>query len=576
MTTQAQRPRRVYFEADRVVLLLEFDGGSDDEIAARLRGALASFQSGQGFGVLRLLDPGSVNEREVIGFAHADGAVFETLHMPPHRTRTRPAFALALVNLRSSMRNRQLLRLIEITNRMLPPDGREIESGSGLWLRALAPNWLLTPAPEVAGGGGPGTRPTPVDPAVVPPEHQGLTIGVDDLGPTRFGFTFNHALFEIGPQTPQQVNVAILDTAPLSAELQAAAARLGLQHPLLRSLSTSGSFTRVPENDPNWQLRLPPGTPPALAPTATELRLRDHDYSMRDHGLFVAGIIHTIAPAAQIRLIEVLNEYGVGYLDTIVRAFRQLQAEHLADNTPLVINCSLTLNMPLGDHWQPDPAQEDDLEDATVFRSTRGLAGRDPAQLSQREQEILNQLDLLSLAMEWVCTSLYSHNIVVVAAAGNDADVTGKKGAPPRPQARCPAAFPSVVGVGALDKTLKQTGYSNHPDRQPGQGLATFGGDEVVVPAGGGRKLRKAKPGEALLGAYIGFFPADAGGTIANGNGWAWWSGTSFAAPVVSGALAWIVGNGHLNSLADAHRTLVMEPDPLFSAHDVLKVKQGP
>jgi hypothetical protein len=44
-------------------------------------------------------------------------------------------------------------------------------------------------------------------------------------------------------------------------------------------------------------------------------------YRMTDHGLFVAGIIHTIAPQAELHLIEVLNPYGVGDLESITRAY---------------------------------------------------------------------------------------------------------------------------------------------------------------------------------------------------------------------------------------------------------------
>jgi hypothetical protein len=574
-----QRPRRIYFEPDVVILVLELDGGSDDQIAARLASALTSLQSNQGFGVLGLLDLGSINGRQVIGFTHVGGGALEQLQLPPHRRPRRSTFALALVKLRTPLPNRHLLRLIELTNRMLPADGEGFALDSGLWLRALSPNWLFTPAPEVAGGGGPGTRPVPVDAAVVPEPHQKLTVGQDDLSQTRFGFTIEQALFGLNPQdSAQQVEVAILDTAPLIMEWKAALAAWSQQHPLLRSLGMSGMFNIIEHSDPAWNLRLPQSTPPGQSATAHELRVRDHDYSMRDHGLFVAGIIHTIAPAAHIRLIEILNEYGVGYLDTIARAFRQLQAEHLSNSTPLVVNCSLTLTMPLGDHWQENRAEEDDLEEVTVFRNANGLAGRDPAQLSPREREILDQLDLLSLAIEWVCTSLYSDNITIVAAAGNDAGQTGKENASPRPQARCPAAFPSVVGVGALDRGFKPATYSNWADRQARQGLATFGGEEdmVTIGSGTGRKVRKAKAGQAVLGAYIGPFPDDGGGTITNGNGWAWWSGTSFAAPIVSGALAWLVGNRQAPTLAMAHRALILEPDPLFFVGDVLKVRQGP
>ncbi|HEU0293450.1 MAG TPA: hypothetical protein VFR47_11980, partial [Anaerolineales bacterium] len=121
-----------------------------------------------------------------------------------------------------------------------------------------------------------------------------------------------------------------------------------------------------------------------------------------------------------------------------------------------------------------------------------------------------------------------------------------------------PAAFDGVWGIGALPKNYDRTAagyktaaYSNISDKPSTTGFVVFGGESGF--------------GNGVLGAYISDFPQRAGclpsllqmlrwkagerpdpGTFtfdqvkyqANKTGWAWWAGTSFAAPVISGILA--------------------------------------
>ncbi|NTV65198.1 MAG: S8/S53 family peptidase [Oscillochloris sp.] len=496
--------------------------------------------------------------KETHSFAHLNEEVVAELNLAQHRRPSAEAFSLISVPLKSSDSGRGLMDLVTTINRAIAEGQWQIDLGEGVQLRACAPNWLITPTPWVAGGGGPGSLPTPLRPGDLPTANNGQ--------PGELPFQIKvRALGQMPPtQTSRPVEVIILDTLPPERQISAAEQRWGAKHPLLCSLLSPGRLTRIAHDDPAWQIRLP---------KRHEVQVAGHDYVMSDHGLFVAGVIHSIAPQARLRLIEVLNAYGIGYVESIARVLSQLAQECIGDQTPpMVINCSLTIMAPLAGHWVPDPTRDDDLEDVTLFQAGRALAGRNPADLSAEEQAILAQIDLLALAFEWVCMAARHQQILVVAAAGNDAQATGV-----RPQARCPAAFATVVGVGALDKHDRWASYSNRADRQAQQGLATFGGEVAPPPVRSqGRRIRPALAGESVLGVYIGDFPRMRPRRHNNVNGWAWWAGTSFAAPIVSGAVAYMVGAGLAANPVEAHRQLVAANDGLTCDGDeILQAKQG-
>ena len=114
-----------------------------------------------------------------------------------------------------------------------------------------------------------------------------------------------------------------------------------------------------------------------------------------------------------------------------------------------------------------------------------------------------------AFAMEWAIRGLQAKGVVVVASAGNDGSC--------RPT--FPAAFPDVVSVGAVGP-YGPAPFSNY-----------------------GPWVRACAPGVDLLSTffegYDGDEPAGDGGVDTDSfGGWALWSGTSFSAPVVAGALA--------------------------------------
>jgi subtilisin family serine protease len=158
--------------------------------------------------------------------------------------------------------------------------------------------------------------------------------------------------------------------------------------------------------------------------------------------------------------------------------------------------------------------------------------------------------------LEWICDALQAQVVQIVAAAGNDAIDDH------RPPARYPAAFDSVIGVGALEEGSSQpTNFSNLADTPVEAGIATFGG---------GAMQDVAVPDKGMLGIYIGDFPKGE----PNKTGWAWWAGTSFATPVIAGLLATLINQGSTPDQALQHlRNAETETSP--AGEDVLTVHQG-
>lgn len=121
-------------------------------------------------------------------------------------------------------------------------------------------------------------------------------------------------------------------------------------------------------------------------------------------------------------------------------------------------------------------------------------------------------------------------DLVIVAAAGNDA----------RTDPVFPAAYPFVVGVGALDADGHRAAcFSNRgwwvDAAAPGVGVhSTFVEWSGKVAA---------HPGEAP-DACKGELPPQPSGKETY-EGWAYWDGTSFAAPRVAAAIAARIGEGH-------------------------------
>jgi subtilisin family serine protease len=166
-------------------------------------------------------------------------------------------------------------------------------------------------------------------------------------------------------------------------------------------------------------------------------------YAAFGHGTMVAGVVHLIAPTAQIMPLKAFRADGTGYMSDVLRAIY-----FAAQNGANVINMSFSV---------------------TTY-----------------SQEMASAIKFAA-----------RHQVICVASAGND----GKD------ESVYPAALDNVMGVASTTNNDTLSSFSN------------YGQDLVWVAA----------PGEGIITTYpFGTYAA----------GW----GTSFSAPMVSGAAALLLG----------------------------------
>jgi hypothetical protein len=254
---------------------------------------------------------------------------------------------------------------------------------------------------------------------------------------------------------------------------------------------------------------------------------------MSDHGLFVASIINEHAPCARLHLVQVLNDYGIGTTKTILGGLlslynykadkesdlkppfedNPLSEERRNGGWPLVINLSLILDLPRqGCEGQgKEPIHKHDRTDLTW--------------VEMDDLDFVERMGWpLDVVLEWIFNEFYAQGVRIVAAAGNDGSNAGQ-----RVVARYPAAYKTVIGIGAKDTKDKPTEYSNLSDEPTKDGYLVFGGEpDVNDPI-------YTDPENGVLGVYIGDFPR--AGDI-NKYGLARWAGTSFACPRFAASMA--------------------------------------
>lgn len=447
--------------------------------------------------------------------------------------------------------DRQLIEALDFFNRRIITGRR---SSGPLQLSVLSPNWFAACAqPGITGG--PGGHPIAVPEVPVSGVVSALTAGAETTSINLWQFALPTRIAQSGLQIEQghqDIEVAILDTAPQPAAFKDASKhKLHQKHPLLQAmLQPDGMPLEGPPIGPASAGKLSISYADALQIDLNfphPYKINDHRYPMPDHGLFVAGIVNSIAPHAKLHLIEILDSHGIGTLQGLSQALHMLANRN--DINRLVINCSLMISMPLLGHPRKNLDWDALAEDCELIR-----------RMSQLVQLIRNELSVK-----------YGARMHMVAAAGNDAE----RGH--RPQARLPAALDGVIGVGAGGPDGGHAEYSNLSDRPLGAGLVTFGGQ-----AHNGR----ADPATGMLGVFISPFPSTNGQTQPGAsphpeasqepNGWARWAGTSFAAPVISGTLAMLVDKGTASDFVEAER-LIREADTVQTTEDeeVFMVQQG-
>jgi len=381
-------------------------------------------------------------------------------------------------------------------------------------LSGSQPNWVTSAMPFSCGS-----------PAALPVAEP----SADGPGRFEFGDAVKRALADKGGARHARVVVAILDTCPTEAKLDdhgnarlADLLRTVHRHVSGAPLSLPADYFEPPREVPvYWNSLLPwwqEVMPDADEPPA--------EFAMPDHGLFVSGIVHEIAPNVEIHLVRVLNDFGVGDLLGLERVLRSLPDALLRDAGPdarLIVNLSLGSAVPVPrrrffGRWLPD-----------AHKARRGAWPDD------RSNQILDRAHGgLASTVRW----LHDQGVLVVAAAGNDALREHLGGTLPPP--RYPAYYEPVLAVAASGVDGSPATYSNRGDVAPfGNGVTTFGGsvdgprsdDQPAVTRTGATGGRQ----QSIVGLYSS--PRLPGGGE-NRTGWVHWSGTSFAAPIVTALAA--------------------------------------
>jgi hypothetical protein len=417
----------------------------------------------------------------------------------------------------------------------------------GFDLRAASPNWLSSGAPYITGGG----------PGAWPVSNASVTPNPNDPQPWDFDIPPTLQAPQVGPL---DVEVAILDTVPTMVNLQSAYAKwvgndqiqppqdpLQTANLLLKRLLAApagGQFNVVDQSSTPESAGTADQLDVVYLPDLVPAVLGENPYPMSSHGLFIAGIIRSIAPQAKLRLIQVLNSDGGGTLDSIAQGLAY--ANRAGRTVPLVINCSFVLNIPR----QGDPAQPSDLQ---------GLPQSTIDSLTQTLSDMFAHTN-------------QSANLVIAAAAGNAGTGTS------HPAPRYPAALAAVAGVAALAQDDNDpntppslSGYSDLADDQLAEGFATFGGEPV-----GGSLPPTTDAAKGMLGIFIDRLPV--AGTpptnailVPNTSGWARWAGTSFATPIISAVLANLISSG-LSPSAALQQLDTTAPD--IGVNNALAVRQ--
>ncbi len=241
------------------------------------------------------------------------------------------------------------------------------------------------------------------------------------------------------------------------------------------------------------------GLPTPLFALQTTERLPQSSFAnsaFPDHGIFVAGLIHAVAPAAQLELVRVLgNDDGRGTLADLLAALQEFYDRN-GDASTLDLHGTV-MNLSVGVH-HPLPATFPSLAPTDTF----GLP-----------IEVLSLKQLLRYG--------YDHGAVIVAAAGNDFAF----GADDSPWSETPAAYDFVIGVGGSANSGSRSCFSNNGD--------------LFAPAGDGDSGCSGPPAERCrvtpTDCIASVLHDDQGATNA---GFGYWVGSSFAAPQVSGLAA--------------------------------------
>lgn len=415
----------------------------------------------------------------------------------------------------------------------------ELNKGEPIQITIAAPTWLTGGTPSGGGQGCPLTPPMPVTDSCA-----NWHIELPDLFPA-----------DLKSKTGEGVKVFILDAFPERGAIARAARVAGNDNMLLKEVDGTVTF----------DYSFMSGVQDAQEIGATngtfvgkDVYGRHYPIELADHGLFVAGIVHDVAPNAQIECIRVLDDLCVGDVQVIADAlwtiyYRKALRSGDLYNKPVVVNLSLVI-----------PSDEE----ANSKGVNTAIGGSNNVWSSLKQP----------------LRSLSELGVVIVASAGNEGDLREMPGGT-RPDALYPAKFGNepdsiegVIPVGAVDDKGQATSYSCYPGPR---GIAVYGGEVPDVQPPSPPSPTSNHPivniKDALRGIYSSAdYPPlslDAPAlyyAAPNDHAWAYWVGTSFATPIISALAARILEKKQFESIPDSVRNNVLRAASLGPTWDRL------
>ena len=386
---------------------------------------------------------------------------------------------------------------------------------------------LITVAPSTGGGSG-GAVGGPLD-KIGKKGTQNEFIQHWAFGPQGINLEDGKSSRLVPDVTGKDVQVFVFDSLDRRIENEI------LLDPQLRTDSTMSTKPEIRREYPPDALKLTISSPAAryhrdqfVRRPVRILSSNNDKLDVDEHGLFVAGILHRVAPESSIHLVDVLNREGRGESYGLIKAL-YLLAERAAispeNDTSLPLE-GVVVNLSLG------TTLSEYFVNQKIHGSLKDL--RKAAYVSPSPNHLLLSLldDMVNHnyyigSLRLIIKLLYELGAILVAAAGNDSDkVVGER------LKQIPAAYPEVIAVAASTFDGKKANFSNLGD---------------IMAPGGGKTMPDVKSPsfdyETLQGdEYIQCSIMSIIPKIQYGDsGYAYWRGTSFSTPFVSGLLALMV-----------------------------------
>lgn len=345
---------------------------------------------------------------------------------------------------------------------------------------------------------------------------------------------------QLQARTGDGVTVFILDAFPERGVISRAAKDAGDDNLLLKKVNKKVRFDYSFLSGVQELLDLP-GLD--AASVGKDVYGRHYATQIADHGLFIAGIVHDIAPDARIECIRVLNFLCVGDLQILAGALWKIYKRMLSTN--------------------PDTGKEGDLYGKPVVINLSLVIPTDKEAQQKQIDPSAGGFNIIQAGLFLAIQCLAELGAIIVASAGNEGDSRESPGGK-RPMALYPAAFGSspysidaVIAVGAVDANGHAASYSCYPGSN---GIATYGGEiPHVVPPNPPSSNPSLTTFDAPRGIYssveyppLSVDPPAQDYEAPNDHAWAYWVGTSFATPIISAVAARILEGRVLGSVHDA------------------------